>query len=107
MTAAAAEFNGTRRILSLDNVHALRFCINGGGAGAGSTMSAETVSYGPTGAEVVSTLAGPLDVSTMTVPHCTAWTPYTGAGGDALVRIRGQSPAASTAQFYSITLQAR
>jgi hypothetical protein len=107
MTSTSTEFNGTRRILSFDNIHQLRLCINGGGAGAGSSISAQTVSYNSAGAEVSTTLAGPLDISVGGLPHCSPWTAYRGPAGDSLIRISGASPTAGTAQFYSIMLQAR
>ena len=108
LTATRAELFGTRRIFSMDNVHGVRTCANYTvGGGAGSNYSLETVSYNSAGAEVVTTLAGPLDISVVGIPKCTAWTPYAGPGGDTLIRVRGQAPAAATMQYLSISMQAR
>lgn len=108
LTPTLTELFGTRRIFSMDNVHSVRTCVNNVvGAGAGSTYSLETVSYNSAGAEVVTTLAGPLDISIATIPRCAPWTSYSGPGGDALIRVRGQAPVAATLLYISISMQAR
>lgn len=108
LTSTTSELFGTRRIFSMDNVHSTRTCINNTvGGGTGATYSVETVSYNSAGTEVVTTLAGPLDVSTASIPRCTPWTPYTGPGGDALIRARGQAPVAASLRYINISFQAR